>query len=63
MKKTLTLILALLLIGLAAAPQGAAAEGPVVNTVILKEADESMKNTYAVLAVNDQAPFVTCRMK
>ncbi len=58
MKRMLTLIFALLLIGLGAAPQGAAAEGPVVNTVILKEADESMKNTYAVLAVNDQAPFV-----
>ena len=30
----------------------------VVNTVILKEADDSMKNTYAVIAVNDKAPFV-----
>ena len=32
--------------------------GVVVNTVILKEADDSMKNTYAVLAVNQEAPFV-----
>lgn len=29
----------------------------VVDTMILKEADDSMKNTYSVLAVNDQAPF------
>ena len=36
----------------------AKADKLVVNTVILKEADDSMKNTYAVLAVNDKAPFV-----
>ena len=33
-------------------------KGVVVNTVILKEADDNMKNTYAVLAVNPEAPFV-----
>ena len=59
MKKLLSLILAgLMLMGLAAVPhRTAAADGLVVNTAILKEADESMKNTYAVLAVNDKAPF------
>lgn len=31
--------------------------GLVVDIKILKEADDSMKNTYSVLAVNDQAPF------
>ncbi len=30
----------------------------VVNTKILKEADEKMQNTYTVLAVNPEAPFV-----
>ena len=29
-----------------------------VDTVILKEADDSMLNTYSVLAVNPEAPFV-----
>ena len=58
MKRFLSLVLAgLMLLGLAAAPRRVDAEGLVVNTVILKEADESMKNTYAVIAVNDQAPF------
>ena len=31
--------------------------GPVVNTVILKEADDQMINTYTLLAVNPDAPF------
>ena len=50
----------------AAAAPPAAAEAPapetepeaaVVNTVILKEADEKMINTYTLLAVNPGAPF------
>ena len=32
--------------------------GPVVNTVILKEADDKMLNTYSAIAVNPEAPFV-----
>lgn len=35
-----------------------AEEAAVVNTVILKEADDSMINTYSVLTVNPEAPFV-----
>jgi len=31
---------------------------PVVDTMILKEADDKMLNTYSVLAVNPDAPFV-----
>ncbi len=31
--------------------------GETVNTVILKEADENMLNTYTLLAVNPEAPF------
>ena len=47
-----------------AAPAGDAASNPPVedavalNTVILKEADESMINNYTLLAVNPDAPFV-----
>ncbi len=33
-------------------------EAMVVNTVILKEADDKMLNTYSVIAVNPEAPFV-----
>ncbi|MBO6039837.1 MAG: substrate-binding domain-containing protein, partial [Oscillospiraceae bacterium] len=38
----------------------AAPEAPIstVNTVILKEADDAMINTYTLLAVNPEAPFV-----
>ncbi len=32
--------------------------GPVVDTVILREADSEMLNTYTLLAVNPDAPFV-----
>ena len=32
--------------------------GIVVDTKILKEADEKMLNTYSAIAVNDAAPFV-----
>ena len=46
-----------------AAPTEAAAEVPtqaglVVDTCILKEADDKMLNTYTVIAVNPEAPFV-----
>ncbi len=34
------------------------AEAVVLNTVILKEADDKMLNTYSVLAVDPEAPFV-----
>ena len=40
-----------------AAPEEDKTASLVVDTKILKEADDSMKNTYSVLAVNDQAPF------
>ncbi len=44
----------------APAPEAPAAEVPksAVNTVILKEADDAMINTYTLLAVNPDAPFV-----
>ena len=65
MKKFIAILLVCLMaLSLAACgskePQGGGTDGGdgiVVNTVILKEADDSMKNTYTVLAVNDQAPF------
>lgn len=46
-----------------AAPTEAATEAPtqaglVVDTCILKEADDKMLNTYTVIAVNPEAPFV-----
>ena len=40
----------------AAETEGPAATGDV-NTVILKEADDKMINTYTVIAVNPEAPF------
>ena len=40
------------------AEEPAKEEAVVVNTVILKEADDKMLNTYSVLAVNPEAPFV-----
>ena len=33
-------------------------EAVVVDTMILKEADEKMLNTYSMIAVNPEAPFV-----
>ena len=40
-------------------PENTEAEaGIVVDTMILKEADEKMLNTYSAIAVNDAAPFV-----
>ena len=67
MKKSLALLLALvmLLSLLAACGSGQQPAGqdtdciqaPTVNTVILKEADDKMINTYTLLAVNPDAPF------
>ncbi len=42
----------------APATEEAAEEAVVVDTVILKEADEKMLNTYSMIAVNPEAPFV-----
>ena len=53
MKKFLALLLAVLM-ALSASCFAEAA----VDTVILKEADDKMLNTYSVIAVNDAAPFV-----
>lgn len=70
MKKTLSLLLVLVMVfalcacasskpAAAEAEGSAAAEEPAaLNTVILKEADDSMINTYTLLAVNPDAPFV-----
>ena len=41
-----------------AASPAPAQDAVVVNTVILKEADDSMINNYSLLAVNPDAPFV-----
>ncbi len=74
MKKLLSMILALSLVLALAACGSTPAEttapapvettaaptepGLVVDTVILKEADDKMLNTYSVIAVNPEAPFV-----
>ena len=42
----------------AAEEVGEEAEAVVVDTCILKEADEKMLNTYSMIAVNPEAPFV-----
>jgi len=42
----------------AAADDGAADDAIVVDTMILKEADDKMLNTYSAIAVNPDAPFV-----
>lgn len=56
MKKALSLILVLMLcLGLAACSQPPA--DPALKTVILKEQDDSMINTYTLIAVNPLAPF------
>ena len=75
MKKTISLLLALVMV-LALCSCGARTETPaeepapaaefpapesgalVVDTCILKEADDAMINTYTLLAVNPEAPFV-----
>ncbi len=56
MKKTLALLLALATL-LALCACGQKQETLVVDTCILKEADDAMINTYTLLAVNPEAPF------
>ena len=62
MKKTVSLFLALVMLfaltAVAAVADGAEADALVVDTMILKEADDNMINTYTLLAVNPDAPFV-----
>ena len=71
MKRMICLLLAVvMLFALTACSKKAEAEEPagseaseaapeiVVNTTILKEADDNMINTYSLLAVNPEAPFV-----
>ena len=65
MKKIVSLLLAaVIVLGLCActaAPQEstpATEGGVVVDTKILKEADDKMLNTYSAIAVNPEAPFV-----
>ena len=64
MKKTLSLLLALVMLfslGISAFAADAPAEETdalVVDTMILKEADDNMINNYSLLAVNPEAPFV-----
>lgn len=53
MKELLALLLAALL-----ALSGACCAEAAVDTVILKEAGEMMRNTYSLLAVNPDAPFI-----
>ena len=68
MKKLIALLLALLMVFslvACAAKEAPKAEEPkaeepalVVDTKILKEADDNMLNTYSAIAVNPEAPFV-----
>ena len=64
MKKPLSLLLALVMLfslGISAFAADAPAEEAdalVVDTMILKEADDNMINNYSLLAVNPEAPFV-----
>ena len=62
MKKIIALLLVLVMVLPLAAcgktPGKTQPAGPVVNTVILKEADDKMLNTYSAIAVNPEAPFV-----
>ena len=62
MKKIIALLLVLVmvlpLVACGKAPNETQPAGPVVNTVILKEADDKMLNTYSAIAVNPEAPFV-----
>ena len=56
MKKFVSLLIVLLMVlSLSAVP--ASADGLVVDTCILKEADDAMINNYTLLAVNPDAPF------
>ena len=57
MKKFVSLLIVLLMVlSLSAVP--ASADGLVVDTCILKEADDAMINNYSLLAVNPEAPWV-----
>ena len=61
MKKLLCLLLVLVMVLPLVActdPTEGTQPGPAVNTVILKEADDKMLNTYSAIAVNPEAPFV-----
>ena len=59
MKKLFALLLAvLMLVSFAACGNDDKKDEVVVNTTILKEADDKMLNTYSVIAVNPEAPFV-----
>ena len=58
MKKMMSVCMAAMLaIGSLAVCTDARAEEAAVDLQILKEADDSMKNTYSMLAVNPEAPF------
>ncbi len=58
MKKTVSLILALCMLLALASASALAEDALVVDTCILLEADDNMINTYTLLAVNPEAPFV-----
>ena len=64
MKKTLSLLLALIMVFALTSVSALAADKEeekdalVVDTCILKEADDDMINNYSLLAVNPNAPFV-----
>lgn len=58
-KKNLIFLFAATMLTLSTCPVSAEeAVGSTVDTVILKEADESMLNTYSLIAVDPEAPFV-----
>ena len=57
MKKTISLLLALIMILALCACGKTAAPAAVVDLCILKEADDDMINDYSLLAVNPEAPF------
>ena len=58
MKKIVSLFLALVMLFGFAALSASADDALVVDTCILKEADDNMINTYTLLAVSPDAPFV-----
>ena len=61
-KRTISLVLALAMtFGLSAGTVYASETEAAVDTVILKEADDNMLNTYTAIAVNPEAPFVLPR--
>lgn len=58
-KKNLVFLFTVALLTLSTCPVSAEETAEAtVDTVILKEADESMLNTYSLIAVNPEAPFV-----